>query len=151
MSGGFGERSSASHKLRLFSLAVLCLMAIMLYILYLFNLQVVRGTEFQRRARDVSLRSAVIPAQRGEIYDRSFDVPLAINIPSFAVSITPAELSPDQRELIIPRLAELLGIRVEQIEAKLPPEYDHLYQPVEVASGVQLREISRNILRIFPV
>ncbi len=143
MSGGFGERSSSSHKLRLFSLGVICLTSILIYILYLFNLQVVRGNEFQRRAREVSLRSAVIPAQRGEIYDRHFDVPLAINIPSFAVNITPAELSPDQRAIIIPRLAGVLGIEVEQIEAKLPPEYDHLYQPVEVASGVDLRDISR--------
>lgn len=143
MSVGFGERSSSSHKLRLFSLGLVCLSAILLYILYLFNLQVVRGNEFQLRAREVSLRTAVIPAQRGEIYDRNFDVPLAINIPSFAVNITPAELDQDQRELIIPRLAGVLGISVEQIEAKLPPEYDHLFQPVEVASGVDLREISR--------
>ena len=142
MSGGFGERSSVSHRMRLVSLAILVVVSLGLYGVHLFDLQVVRGNEFQRRAREVAQRSAIIRAQRGEIYDRNFDVPLAINIPSFAVNIIPGELSAAERQKLLPRLARILETGEEQILQRLPDEYDHLFQPVEITGGVSLRKIS---------
>ncbi|WP_319417469.1 penicillin-binding protein 2 [Marispirochaeta aestuarii] len=142
MSIGFGERDNPSNKLRLLTIGGIFVVSILIFVLYLFSLQVVRANEFQRRAQQVARRSSIISAQRGEIYDRNFDLPLAINIPSFAVNVIPAELSREDRKLIFPRLAEVLDLTVEQIEGRILPSYDHLYQPVEVASGVDLRTIS---------
>jgi penicillin-binding protein 2 len=142
MNIGFGERVNSSNKLRLITIGGIFLVTIAIFTLYLFNLQVVRANEFQRRAQQVARRSSIISAQRGEIYDRNFDLPLAINIPSFAVNVIPAELSNAERDHVFPKLASVLNIGVEQIEGRILPAYNHLYQPVEVASGVHLKSIS---------
>ena len=139
---GFGERREAALRYRIILLAGIACIAVIVYLIILFNLQVVRGTEFMQKAVEVTQRSSVIPAQRGEIYDRNFDVPLAINIPSFAVSIVPAEINDNERRVVLPRLADVLDMPVKEIETKLPVEYDHLYQPVEIANGIDLKKIS---------
>ncbi len=142
MKTGFTERKETSIRFRVLLLGAISIAAVAAYLLILFNLQVVRGTEFMQKAVEVTQRSSVIPAQRGEIYDRHFDVPLAINIPSFAVNVVPAELSDDQKEEMFPRIAQILEVSTDEIRKKLPPEYNHLYQPVEIASGIDLKKIS---------
>jgi penicillin-binding protein 2 len=136
-----GDGSFGSEKriqvLRLFFIAVF-----VLYAARLFSLQILSGELYRSRAQNISRRTTVIPAQRGEIYDRNFDQPLVLNTDSFAVSITPAEVPTGGIEDLFDRVAALLEIPREQIERKIPPQYYYLYQPVEIAVNVSFSLIS---------
>ena len=56
-------------KRRIIFLSIITIIVFFILIGNLFYLQVVRGLEFQTRAKDVALREINIPAQRGEIFD----------------------------------------------------------------------------------
>ncbi|MDR2135252.1 MAG: penicillin-binding protein 2 [Treponema sp.] len=135
------DGSSGSEKriqvLRFFFIAVFAL-----YAVRLFSLQILSGELYRSRAQNISRRTTVIPAQRGEIYDRSFSQPLVLNTDSFAVSITPAEAPRNEIDGLFDRVAAILGIPREQIDRLIPPQYYYLYQPVEIASNVSFSLIS---------
>ncbi|MDR1443687.1 MAG: penicillin-binding protein 2 [Treponema sp.] len=123
--------------LRLFFIAVFTL-----YAVRLFSLQILSGELYRSRAQNISRRTTIIPAQRGEIYDRNFLQPLVLNTDSFAVSITPAEVPQNELDSIFDRVADILGISREQIDRKIPPQYYYLYQPVEIAVNVSFPLVS---------
>jgi penicillin-binding protein 2 len=112
------------------------------YGIRLFGMQILRGELYRSRAQDIARRTTVIPAQRGEIYDRGFDQPLVLNTDSFAVNITPAEVPQGKIPELIEKLAEILEISPDQIEGKIPPQYYYLFQPLEVASNVAYNKIA---------
>jgi penicillin-binding protein 2 len=112
------------------------------YTVRLFSMQILSGEVYVARAQDIARRTAVIPAQRGEIYDRNFSRPLVLNADSFAVSITPAEVPQGEIADLISRVALILGVPREQIERKIPSQYYYLYQPVEAASNVPFAAIA---------
>lgn len=122
------------------------------YSTYLFYLQVAKGNEYRNKARNIAQQTSVIPAQRGEIYDRSYTLPFVINTDSFAVSLTPAEISQERRADVFQRLATALGIPVQEIERRIPPAYYHLYQPLEILSPVPYATVTAIAERIdeFP-
>jgi penicillin-binding protein 2 len=105
-------------------------------------MQILSGELYRSRARDIARRTTVIPAQRGEIYDRHFSQPVARNIDSFAVNITPAEVPQGEMPALLDRLSRFLNIPRDQIEQKIPAQYYHLYQPVEVAVNVPFGTIA---------
>jgi penicillin-binding protein 2 len=105
-------------------------------------MQILSGEMYVARAQDIARRTTVIPAQRGEIYDRNFSRPLVLNADSFAVSITPAEVPRGEITDIISRVARILDTSREQIERKIPSQYYYLYQPVEIASNVSFAAIA---------
>ncbi|MBI3242358.1 MAG: penicillin-binding protein 2 [Chloroflexi bacterium] len=76
-------------------------------------LQGVRGDEFDDSARDNREDKINIPAARGVIFDRN-GVPLASNVPSYNITITPAYLPDDEIRLqaIYQRLSKLTGVPV---------------------------------------
>lgn len=119
-----------------------------IYSLKLFSMQIVSGDLYRSRAENIARRTSVIPAQRGEIFDRNFNQPMVLNIDSFAVQITPAEIPRGQFATIATRLAEMVGIPKEQIDRRIPPQIYHLYQPIEVASNVPFGTISRIAERV---
>ena len=105
-------------------------------------MQILSGDIYLSRAQNITRQTRIIPAQRGEIYDRNFDLPLVVNSDSFVVNITPAEVSRTERQELIDRLAGILNIDRIQIERRMPPSVYHLYQPVEIASNVPFSTIS---------
>ncbi len=111
--------------------------------LYIFWLQIVRGGEFTQRARDVSERETVLPAQRGEIFDRAADDPLVFNVDSFSVDIAPGEVASANLPGLFERLAKILSISVDDIAQKIPPRTYRQFQPIEVKGGVTLSTISQ--------
>ncbi|GAB1482795.1 hypothetical protein MASR2M78_16110 [Treponema sp.] len=112
-----------------------------LYSLKLFSMQILSGEKYRARAQNIARRTTIIPSQRGEIFDRSFNVPMVLNIDSFAVNIIPAEIPKEAIPKIFLELSRLLNIPVSQIERKIPPEYYHLYQPIEIASNISFETI----------
>ncbi|MDR3325251.1 MAG: penicillin-binding protein 2, partial [Spirochaetaceae bacterium] len=134
-----------SDKKRVRRVVVLQIVFIAVFCVYtgrLFAMQIVSGARYRLRADEITKRTAVIPASRGEIYTRDFSSPAVYNTDSFAVRISPAEISRNDIPLVISRLADLLGIPREQIERKLPAQYQNLYQPLEIASNIPYKTIA---------
>jgi penicillin-binding protein 2 len=127
---------------RFFVLAVVFAAGIGVLGLYLFSMQIVRGGEFRQRAKEVSSREAVIPAQRGEVFDRSADVPLVFNVDSFAVDLSPAEVPVAELPGLLGRLATALSLPLEEVQRRVPEKTWKSYQPVEVRGGVPLATVS---------
>jgi penicillin-binding protein 2 len=136
--GGAGEHPEG----RINILRFLVILIFAAYSLRLFGMQILSGELYRRRAESIARRTAVIPSQRGEIYDRNFDRPLAHNTDSFAVRVTPAEAPRGELPALLARVAGILGMSAEQMERKIPPRYYNLYQPVEVAVNVSFGTIS---------
>ena len=113
-----------------------------LYGIYLFALQVVNGPEYRRRASEVARREVLIPAQRGQIYDRNYDVPLVVNRPSYAIDLAPGQTGKKDLDATIERLADLLHMPPADIRARIPAAPLAAFQPVQVASGVSYGTIS---------
>jgi penicillin-binding protein 2 len=133
---------SERPEIRIRILQIVFILIFVVYIFRLFNMQIVSGEFYRSKAQDIARRSTVIPAQRGEIYDRTFSQPMVLNTDSFAVSVTPAEVPQGKIPDTITRVAEILRIPRNRIEERIPPQYYFLYQPLEVASNVSFNTIA---------
>ena len=138
----FFSQSTDIVKRRLMMVGLIFGGSMVVYLIYLFSLQIVHGGEYMKKATEVAQRETIIPPQRGEIYDRNFDVPLVMNIPSFAVNIIPSQVSDSQRTQLYEDLSEILHIPVEQVEEKIPPSIYHFYKPIEVKDAVEFNLIT---------
>lgn len=113
-----------------------------LYCIRLFSMQIVSGEMYRNRAEKIARQTRIIPAQRGEIYDRNYSQPIVLNIDSFAVYIVPAEVPKGQVPAVLSKLSGLIGIPAQQLERKVPPSQYYLYQPVELAANISIETIS---------
>ncbi len=130
-------------RLKLFIVGGIILVLFMVFILYLFNLQIVENIIWEDRAQAVSRRSEPLPAQRGLIWDRNYNMPLATNIDSFAIHAVPAEISPLNPESLSNRLSQLLEIDSESIINRFPADWKNSWNPVEILDGVAFESIVR--------
>ena len=121
---------------------ILCIVLMVIYATRLFSMQILEGELYQSRARNIARRTTIIPAQRGEIYDRHFNQPLVLNTDSFAVFITPGEVRSNDIPELITKVSSILNIPREQVERRLPARIHHLFQPVEIASNVSFSTIA---------
>lgn len=71
---------------------IVLVILILLLVGMLFNLQVVKGTYYQRIAESNFIRIRRIPATRGEIYDCKYR-PIVTNIPSYNLYLTSGKIS----------------------------------------------------------
>lgn len=147
----FTYEQSYYSKKRLLIGAIITGFFFLLYTAYLFSMQIVHGIEHKRRAEEVARRVIAIPAQRGEIYDRNYDVPLVMNIDSFALDIIPGEIDGRIQE-IAERISTVIDVNPEEILQKIPDNSKNLFRPVEVASGIHYETIAYIAERIqeFP-
>ena len=139
-----GERAGGTGnniKGRAIILIVIVAFTFLGYVVYLFSLQIVKGFEYQDMARRVSQRMIPIPSPRGEIYDKNGDLPIAINIDSYAVDIIPAEVPKGYIDSLKRELSILLSIPIEEFDKRLLPSMYHLYQPVEIADNISVEKI----------
>ena len=134
------KSGSSSDKKAKTSVLLLCLFTVFsIYALMLFKMQVIEGAGYRIQSKNISQRSTVLPAQRGEIYDRNANMALAINSDSFAVYLTPVEAGSDY-DSVAARLAQYLGIKKSDIDAKV--ESKKSYTSYEVKAYVSFDEIS---------
>jgi len=145
---GDARKGNPELRSRVIIILIIVSTAFAFYTAYLFSLQIVNGSEYRRRAEEVARREAPISAQRGEIYDRNYDVPLVMNIDSFAVDIIPGELSAEDLQVVAGRLAPILNMDTEEILERIPEAYHHLFQPIEIKGGVSFATIARISERI---
>lgn len=124
-------------RLYFFRLLIVIIISGLLYRVYW--LQQVQGAEFISLAQNNQLARLLIKAPRGVMFDRNGE-PLAINEPSFNVTITPAFLpgDEDERLAVFERLSVLTGVPVtntlqqqllyEQADPVLIETYSNLAQ-----------------------
>lgn len=143
MPGFSGGPNNIIPKARVLFLVIIVTGISLMYTAYLFNMQVVHTILYQNRAKAVAMRSLNVPAQRGEIYDRNADIPLAMNIDSFALYLVPALLPDEQKDAVFERLARVLNETKESLEARVPFRTAQYYQPIEIKSGVELSVVTR--------
>ena len=132
---------TAALRARVFFLLGVIGVTFAVFTIKLFSLQILRGFEYRKKARLVSERIISIPAPRGEIYDRHAEIPLVLNIDSFAVDIIPAEISNDKIPDVVERLGEVLGIMPDLIMEKMNPEKPYLFQPLEIVRSVTREKV----------
>jgi penicillin-binding protein 2 len=107
-----------------------------LYAAKLFSMQILNGDAYRKQSQNISQRAKKIPAQRGEIFDRNGNVPMVLNIDSFAVDVTPGEIPKDQYATVVARLSGILGVAPDAIDKKIPVAMRRSFQSVEVRANV---------------
>ena len=135
------RRGGINPRRRLILFGSVVMAVFLLLIVHLFNLQIVENLVWEGRAKAVSSRSEPLPAQRGLIWDRSADVPLAMNIDSFAVQLIPAEIAPSTPNDIAADLADVLNIEEHVILDSVPQNWKDSWNPVEILDGVSYETI----------
>ncbi|HPA64453.1 MAG TPA: hypothetical protein PLC67_10890, partial [Spirochaetota bacterium] len=88
-----------------------------IFVFQLINLQFIQGSYYTARSRSNIEDNVPVPASRGEVYDRHFDIKsssnkvISSNRPSFNITTVPAKFeSKKQMAEIVQRVAVLLGV-----------------------------------------
>ena len=106
-------------------LAIILLVAMAIFVLRLFQLQILQHDEYVQRAKASQQRSFVIPATRGEIYmmDGKTAVPVVLNQTVYTMIADPQAIKSSEREKIVSSLREIAGGEMlENVEARLANE-----------------------------
>lgn len=129
----FPQRQSRFDRWRYLVLFILIGTIFSFYILRLFDIQILRGSNFVNQANENRTRIISDPAIRGTIYDRN-GVVLAQNVPSYNVVVIPGYLPADEgnTQQIFRELSELIDIPVssgdtdEEAARNFTPCYNEL-------------------------
>jgi penicillin-binding protein 2 len=130
------DPSKGNLRLRLVVLGGFVLAVFVFFAIHLFNLQIVENLIWEGRAKAVASRSEPLLAQRGLIWDRNMDDPIAMNIDSFAVQVVPAEIAPMSPEDLAGALADILKMDSQEILRKIPQNWTNSWNSVELRDGV---------------
>jgi penicillin-binding protein 2 len=112
----------------------------------MWRLQVVDGQAYYNRSSANWLRQAVIPPQRGVIYDRNRAL-LAANAPIFVVSITPADIPKGRMQEIVIRVANELRVPPGDIQRVIDTRQTrkdyNAYNSIPISSNVDREAVMR--------
>ncbi|MCL4387133.1 MAG: penicillin-binding protein 2 [Patescibacteria group bacterium] len=117
---------------------VLAIFLFFVMIAQLFFLQIRTGGASLETAEGNRVRSQLIIAPRGIIYDKN-GVALVKNVPNYEVFIVPSDLSKEEkeREEVYKALSDTLGMPVEEIKQKINEKGGIKYQlPLVIKSSV---------------
>lgn len=148
MLGGSAEKNAPHLRKRLIFIIILIAAIFVFYSVYIFSLQIVKGQEYKKRAKEIARRIVPIEPQRGEIYDRNYDVPLVLNIDSFAVDVIPGDLPKENWNQALIDLAEILEMDVKTILAKIPENHANMFTSIEIKDGIPYKKIIRIAERV---
>ncbi|HEX9576220.1 MAG TPA: penicillin-binding protein 2 [Myxococcales bacterium] len=95
--------------------ALVCICALLVIVVRLYQLQVLRGEDYVIQANANFRKSLPLPADRGLIKDRR-GLAMVENRPSFDVFMTPAFCKGKERDEVIGRLREYLQLTPEDLE-----------------------------------
>ena len=92
-------------------LAIILLGAMAIFVVRLFQLQIIQHGEYVARAKSYQQRSFVMPATRGEIYmmDGKTAVPVVLNQTVYTMIADPQAVKSSEREKIASSLREIAG------------------------------------------
>jgi len=127
---------------KVFLLLLVFILIFIAYIFKLFSMQIIHGEHYRSQSQRISSLVTVIPAQRGEIFDRNATLPMVINTESFAVEVTPGNIPANMYDTVTQKLAKYLGISKSYIDRKIPANIRRSYSTILVKSNVPFSVIS---------
>ena len=130
------------HDRRLTFLRFFVLLPFAILIAQLWKLQIVEGHSFRQLADINRFRVSPVSAPRGIVYDRNHRF-VAVNTPSFSVSIVPAGLPQDNPERSYIELGKLLGMNPSEIAEKVRGHKGDDFTPVVIRSDVERETVLR--------
>ena len=125
MSNLFNDNRPIKKIITVFILWVIIGITFAMYFARLFFMQVVEGDIYRSQSRTISSQVNTIPAQRGEIFDRNFTLPLVVNTDSFAVNMTPGEIPVGLYDTVADRLSRYLKIPKKEIDERIEAALEH--------------------------
>lgn len=108
-------------------------------VLRLFYIQILSYTKYKSLAQSNSTRVVLKRAARGIIYDR-YGEKLADSVPSFTVSIIPADLKDSEK--VIALLAKILKIPEEEIIQKIEKQKNKVYEAIKIKGNLKAQIVS---------
>lgn len=141
------ENEEIGTRGRLYFLRVVMIIVLGALLFRVYYLQQTKGSDLQALAQDNQQATLTTDAPRGVVFDRHGD-PLAINLPSYNVTITPAFLPSDdaERQAVFERLSLLTGVPVTNTvlqEAKIAeasPELVNSYSRLAQIYGANIED-----------
>ncbi|MDA0711604.1 MAG: penicillin-binding protein 2, partial [bacterium] len=113
--------------------------------LRLYSLQISGWEQYRNQSEKNTMQPVPIEAGRGLIRDRN-GVILVDNRPSYAISVVPPRLLSSaegaEREGIVTRLSQIVGLPDAKIEEKLTSKNRHFYEPVKLKIDVGFETVS---------
>jgi len=100
-------------------LSVLLFLVGIIFIIQLFNIQIINGADYREQAENKIVRTETIPASRGEIYDRN-GVVLATNKLTYNVEIYRTKVGVDLTNNAIINLVNILNSNMDDIYSIFP-------------------------------
>lgn len=108
---------------RLTVIAVFVFLLAFICIIKLFQLQIVNGDEYRTQADNRSVRTFVLKAPRGEIYDRN-GVPIVENRAGYSVQINKTDISDEELNQNINDLVKILHSSGDEYTSSFPIVYN---------------------------
>ena len=107
-----------------------------------FYLTIIKGVYYQEISKGNSVRSIVIKAPRGKIFDR-YGTVLVNNVPSVNVVIIPANLSRDNDEVrkIVLKLSDILKMENNDIILKIESSDKKSFNPILLKENISQDEM----------
>ncbi len=141
------ENEDIGIRGRLYFLRVVMIVILGALLFRVYYLQQTKGQDLQALAQNNQLASLTTDAPRGVVFDRH-GFPLAINLPSYNVTITPAFLPDDdnERQAVFERLSILTGVPVtntvqqEALIAEANPELVNSYSRLAQIYGANVED-----------
>ncbi len=143
-----GEKKNHIDPRRVYLAGLGLALGLLAYIVELFGIQVINNLTYEKRARTITQKSDIIPAQRGLIFDRFEDFPLTTNIDSFSLTYTLVEEDPVRVDPIVNSLSTILGASPTQLRQKMGSQPSNPYIPIELMDGVSYKQIVQIAERI---
>ncbi len=142
----FGNKPEKNEELRtrLYIFAAVPLGFFILFIVVLFYLQVLCGSQYALKAKINREQFSILPAIRGVVYDRTGKNILAFNRRSFAVTVVPQNL-PQEKERqnrLIKKLAVLLKMNTKDISDIINQKGYSQYGAYVIKTDVPFRDIA---------
>ncbi len=146
------ERRPVVSGRRVVGLSSLMVVLLAVYLVRIFDMQVLDGYIYLNRARQTALRSEPVFAQRGQILDRDLEHVLATNRSSFALTIVPGEVPRGELDATVDRLAALIDRDAAPMHKRLSNRRGGSYQAVEIVAGLSMEQLTLVAERIdsFP-
>ncbi len=120
-------------------LAYISMAVFAVFLLRLWQLQILKGSYYRKQSEKNRVRVFKIPAPRGIIFDRN-GIPLVKNAPYFIASLIPG-LS--KKGLDLSGLSKLLDTSVEDLSEKMAKRKKHVLEPIRLKEGLSFAQVAR--------
>jgi penicillin-binding protein 2 len=124
-----------STRLRLAFLGLMVVSLFVLLIARLWFLQVMAGEQYAAAAEGNAVRTLSVEPPRGRLLDRDGE-PIVRNRYAQVISVQPGEIPPERKQAVLSDLADLLGISVAELQARMQRSRVGPFRPRPVAIDV---------------